>query len=305
MPPSLVRPLFPGPVDVVADVHGEIDALHDLLARLGYREDGIHPDGRRLVFLGDLIDRGPDSPAVVKFVQTLVENGLGQCVLGNHDLNILLGEPKYDSNWYYGKEFHHEGKLVPQVLVHDDKARRKIKDFFASLPLVLERPGLRVVHACWQSEMVDAARQATDVLELYHHHVRLIENSHAARTDLDEIERGLEHQNRNPVKLLTSGRERRVAVPFESGGKIRHEERISWWEQYSDPEVCIFGHYGAPPGEPHGQGRAICIDYGVSKRHKERLEPGFEGTFRGKLSGFRFPEKVVIFDDGMMFRSGD
>src|SRR5436305_10079241 len=85
----------------------------------------------------------------------------------------------------------------------------------------------------------------------------------------------LELQNRNPVKVLTSGRERRVAVPFEASGKLRYEERVPWWNEYADPEVCVFGHYGAPPGEPHGQGRAVCIDYGVGKRHRERLEPGF------------------------------
>ncbi len=59
MPDSLVQPLLAGPLDIVGDVHGEIDALHNLLNHLGYRESGVHPEGRRLVFLGDLIDRGP------------------------------------------------------------------------------------------------------------------------------------------------------------------------------------------------------------------------------------------------------
>ena len=59
MPYSLVHPLFAGPLDIVGDVHGEIDALQNLLNHLGYGEDGVHQGGRRLVFLGDLIDRGP------------------------------------------------------------------------------------------------------------------------------------------------------------------------------------------------------------------------------------------------------
>jgi hypothetical protein len=61
---TLVRPLFDGPIDVVGDVHGEIDALHDLLRHPGYIRHGDHPEGRRLVFLGDLTDRGPDRPSV-------------------------------------------------------------------------------------------------------------------------------------------------------------------------------------------------------------------------------------------------
>jgi len=296
---NLVRPLLPGNLDVIADCHGEIDALKNLLAHLGYRMDGIHPEGRRLVFLGDLTDRGPDSPSVVGLVQRLVEAEVAQCVLGNHELNILLGEEKYDNAWFHGREFHHEGKLIPQALIQDDKTRKSIQDFFRRLPLVLERPDLRVVHACWKAEMVDLARQETDVLDLYRRCVRLIEND-ASTTGLDEIDRGLALQNQNAVKVLTSGMERRVAVPFEASGKIRHEERVPWWGDYADPEICVFGHYAAYPGQPHGHGRAICIDYGVAKRHRERLEPGFKGTYRGMLAAIRFPEKVLVFDDGTM-----
>jgi len=268
MPDSLVRPLFPGKLDVCADVHGEIDALHDLLARLGYREDGTHPEGRRLVFLGDLTDRGPDSPAVLALVQRLVDAGLAQCVLGNHDLNLLLGERKYDNNWFHGEEFYYDSKLVPQALVHDDQTRQSIKDFFRRLPLVLERPDLRIVPASWHGAILDLVRQETDVLDLYHRHVAQIEGEVKG---LDEIDRGLAHQNRNPVKVLTSGMERRVATPFEASGKIRHEERVPWWNDYSDPQYVVFGHYASFPGEPHGHGRAICLDYAVAKRHRERL----------------------------------
>ncbi|MBA3451959.1 MAG: metallophosphoesterase, partial [Deltaproteobacteria bacterium] len=60
--PALVAQLFEGPLDIVGDVHGELDVLHDLMERLGYDRAGNHPDKRRLVFLGDLCDRGPDSP---------------------------------------------------------------------------------------------------------------------------------------------------------------------------------------------------------------------------------------------------
>jgi hypothetical protein len=78
-----------------------------------------------------------------------------------------------------------------------------------------------------------------------------------------------------------------------------------WWEGYTDADFCIFGHYGAPPGQPHGHGRAICIDYAVAKRWRERLYPEFRGTFKGRLAAIRFPEKVVVFDDGTMIRAGD
>jgi hypothetical protein len=59
----LVQALPPGPLDVIGDAHSELDAFVELLARLGYAEHGAHTDGRRLVFVGDLCDRGPDGSA--------------------------------------------------------------------------------------------------------------------------------------------------------------------------------------------------------------------------------------------------
>src|SRR5262245_736141 len=143
----LVRPLFSGPVDVIADVHGEIDALRTLLDHLGYH-DGIHPEGRRLVFLGDLTDRGPDSPAVVALVESLLTRKLAQCVMGNHELNILLGRVRHGNNWFYGKTemLDRSGQVIAQQLA-DDTIRQQTLSLFASLPLVLERDDLRIVHA--------------------------------------------------------------------------------------------------------------------------------------------------------------
>ena len=67
--------LLDGPVDVIGDVHGEIEALSALLGHLGYAPDGRHPAGRRAVFVGDLCDRGPDSPAVLDLVMEWVLAG--------------------------------------------------------------------------------------------------------------------------------------------------------------------------------------------------------------------------------------
>jgi len=298
--PPLVRPLFDGPIDIVGDVHGEIDALRGLLRRLGYSDQGDHPEGRRLVFLGDLSDRGPDSPAVVALVRGLVESGRGQCVLGNHDLNILLGHEKLDNWWFFGDETRAEGSPHPQV-VADGATREKVTDFFRSLPLALERADVRVVHACWRGEMIDLARRATDAVDLFHHHARLIDEDHKSRPDLDKIDRDLGHQNRNPVKVLTSGPERRIGTPFRATGKLRHAERVRWWEGYEDEPWCVFGHYGLEFGEPNGHGRAIYIDYAVGKRWVERLKSGFGGSFQARLSALRLPEKVVVLDGGEIF----
>ena len=298
MPDSLVQPLFNGPLDIIGDVHGEIEALSSLLHHLGYDATGRHPSDRKLVFVGDLTDRGPDSPAVVDIVHSLVNAERAQCVLGNHDLNILLGDRKHDNHWFFGEEWALDGSNVPTpAKLADDSVRRQVLELFGSLPLVLERDDVRVVHACWDLGMVEIARQTHDVVTLYGEHVETI-NARHRRSHLDEIDRGLEHQNLNPVKVLTSGKERRVTKPFEASGKMRYEERVSWWNEYTDHPLCIFGHYSNYRGNFNLSSRAICVDFAVAKRWQERKQESFGGTFRGCLGAVRIPERCVVFDTG-------
>ena len=87
----------PGPFDVIGDVHGCRAELEALLAELGYtisrdhegRAAGAHGDGRRAVFVGDLVDRGPDTPGVLRLVMGMVAAGDAFCVPGNHENKLL------------------------------------------------------------------------------------------------------------------------------------------------------------------------------------------------------------------------
>ncbi len=82
-----------GPFDIIGDIHGCYDELKTLLRELGYRvaADGTvePPPGRRAVFLGDLVDRGPAVPAVLKLVMGMVRAGTAYCVAGNHEAKLL------------------------------------------------------------------------------------------------------------------------------------------------------------------------------------------------------------------------
>jgi hypothetical protein len=294
----LVRPLPDGPLDIVGDVHGEAEALRALLGRLGYGPDGTHPEGRRLAFVGDLVDRGPDSPGVVRWLRPLLDAGRACCALGNHELNILLGRQKPENDWF----FH----------LADRGECREIVDCFGRLPLALERDDLRVVHACWDEEMIAAARRAADAGELYGDYRGRLDEALRLLGVGDEAAVKLARQNRNPVKLLTSGREDRAPEPFEANGKVRCERRVAWWLGYAGP-LCVFGHYWRTilPGEVDAEhlfdgvpknallpgGAALCIDYSVGKRFRERLAaPG--GPFRTQLAALRLPERTLYFDDG-------
>lgn len=73
-----------GPFDIIGDIHGCDSELDTLLGKLGY-VDGAHPEGRTAVFVGDLVDRGPDSPGVLRRVMSMVAEGNALCVPGNHE----------------------------------------------------------------------------------------------------------------------------------------------------------------------------------------------------------------------------
>ncbi len=84
-----------GPFDIIGDVHGCFDELRELLTSLGYEisDDGAYsvraPDGRKAVFLGDLVDRGPKITETLKLAMSMVESGAAICVPGNHDVKLM------------------------------------------------------------------------------------------------------------------------------------------------------------------------------------------------------------------------
>ena len=85
-----------GPLDIIGDIHGCYDELNELLLSLGYTvevPEGAwprvnHPQGRKAVFVGDLVDRGPRTPDVLKLVMGSIGSGTAYCVAGNHDVKL-------------------------------------------------------------------------------------------------------------------------------------------------------------------------------------------------------------------------
>ncbi len=268
---SVPAALRPGPLDIVGDIHGELAALQALLAVLGYRADGSHADRRSLVFVGDLCDRGPDSPGVIRFVAELVAAGRAQCVLGNHELSLLRGAPKPANGWFFaGDHDRADGKFL-----HSRQAsaaeREDILGFLASLPLALEREDLRVVHAAWHGASLASLRRrlpGRSVLDVYREHAAASEHwaeSTGARGDAQQEYRDWgrhladenvqvpllaaigamdeQFQMSNPVRVPTSGVERMADAPFFASGKWRMVDRVPWWRDYADEVPVIFGHY--------------------------------------------------------------
>ena len=135
-----------GPFDIIGDVHGCSSELETLLAKLGY-DDGVHPAGRTAVFVGDLVDRGPDSPGVLRRVMGMVEAGTALCVPGNHENKL--------GRYLKGRQVQHTHGLAETVEQldredeRDPEFRGRVKAFVDGLVshYVLDGGKLVVCHA--------------------------------------------------------------------------------------------------------------------------------------------------------------
>jgi len=268
--PNLIGRIFDGPLDVIGDVHGEIDALQVLLGRLGYDRQGAHPDGRRLVSVGDLSDRGPDSPAVFRLVMGLVQAGRAQVVAGNHELNLLRNEKKHGNHWFYGLTFDPKHPEFGHCAAISEAEREPILRFIRALPIALEREDLRVVHAAWIDTLIERCRSTEQPLDvafeefeeelhrdknfvalklLHDRELQLLGGNDAlddkfpkpTATAIGPYEEF--KQMGNPIKVITSGVERATQVPFTAGGKWRFADRVAWWRDYAGEVPVLFGHY--------------------------------------------------------------
>ena len=264
---GLIRPLFEGPLDVIGDVHGELDALTDLMTALGYDANGEHPDGRRLVFVGDLCDRGPNSPGVLRWVQKLVAAGKAQAIAGNHELNLLRREEKHGNDWFFGHAFHKDFGACEAI---GKSEQEPILDFLRTLPVALERSDLRIVHAAWIPDAVERCREKDLPLDaafaFYEETMQKdpVFQDLKARSELEKEQLGDALKIRgndiappaaaigafdeycqmaNPIRTMTSGVEAVSQKPFYANGQWRYVDRVAWWVPYNEDVPVLFGHY--------------------------------------------------------------
>jgi len=143
-----------GPFDIVGDVHGCCDELEELLRLLGYVVDEAgawrHPDGRRPVFLGDLVDRGPRIVDTLKTVMAMVRAGVALCVPGNHDIKLKRKLEGRDVSLAHGLDL-----TLAELEQETPEFRQNVRDFIDSLVshYVFDEGGLVVAHAGMKEEM--------------------------------------------------------------------------------------------------------------------------------------------------------
>jgi len=252
-------------LDIVGDVHGMIATFRAMLDALGYARAGGrwgHPEGRRLVLIGDLVDRGPDPLGCLELAMELERDGCGQMILGNHELNALtflagLREPS-------PKNLRQLAVTLAQIQAAPARWAR-CREFLLGCPLwlLLDQGRLRVVHACWAWGALGADQLPARL---------------GTQAALREVAEG--GALFSLVECCLKGPEQPATARIvDTDGHARAEQRVPWWESYpaSAPRV-VFGHYGFPwrhSAQPVpdptwlGPGRnAACVDFGVGRRER-------------------------------------
>ena len=226
--------------DLIGDIHGHLGSLQKLLIKLGYNLNTFsHPEGRQVVFLGDYIDRGPDSLGVLKLVKNFVDNGNAQAIMGNHELNAI--------SWYVikddGSEYcrPHSSKNRAQFQKTLDAFNQLPQseldewlNWMKALPLAIETEEFRAVHACWHPFFTqyyldkywgktldeDFIRRASDPYD-------------GAATPLLTESVARENTDFWMIEVLLKGLQSTLPEDetfTDKGGTVRKEARLTWWK---------------------------------------------------------------------------
>ena len=149
--------------DLIGDIHGCGLTLIDLLEQMGYsKRNGVyqHPK-RKVVFLGDIVDRGPNIRLACHIVRDMVEAGHADIVMGNHEYNVVTYLSEAPAGMRQPFQRPHTPRnncIVEQTLeqfANYPQEFNEMLDWFLTIPLFREYEHFRVVHACWDHQMID------------------------------------------------------------------------------------------------------------------------------------------------------
>jgi len=282
-------------IDFIGDIHGHADELEQLLLKLGYKKSNgtySHPN-RKVLFVGDYIDRGPKIRETLHIVKSMVESDNAIALMGNHEYNALCFHFQETEGGHLRKH------LIKNIIQHYNTLEQfqnkqseyeEYLEWFKTLPLYYETDTFRTVHACWDQNNIEYLKKTlindrlTD--DLIHQSVKL-------GTELNEA-----------IDQTLKGKEMKMPGGlsfYDKDNAKRTEIRIKWWEDpstmtynsisveplevlpeqpikltdlksldfyRSDDKKVFFGHYWLK-GEPSlYKNNICCLDYSVAKGGK-------------------------------------
>ena len=304
--------LFTG-YDIIGDVHGCGHALETLLKDMGYsKRQGIyqHPE-RKVIFVGDIVDRGPRIREALAIVYEMVQAGQAQMVMGNHEYNVYCHATAHPSkNAYLREHTPHNDRLVAETFEQFANYPNDLKtylEWFSHLPLFLDMGYFKVVHACWDHFYI------REYAKRYDNHcvspeilVESSDNESFVAKILDRLLRGTDIRLPNDQVIRSrDGFERRFfrtkfwadnpetysdvvfqpdPLPDNLLDQPLSEEEKMRLTQYPEKDVPVFfGHYwlqGRPMPIKHN---ICCLDYSAVKY--------------GRLVAYRLRNEQVLSED--------
>jgi len=290
--------------DIIGDVHGHADKLEGLLARLQYQTKGglySHLE-RKAVFLGDLIDRGKQNYRVIDIVRNMVNAGSAHAIMGNHEYNAICFHTVNQRGEYL--RAHTDKNTEQHQAFLDEFAKpgapkiKEIIEWFKTLPLFLETPHFRAIHACWSQDAISSVRE-------YLNSDNTLKEEHLEKSSIKDPDNP--DCLFNTIETLLKGVE--IKLPgsrafLDKDNNPRQHIRVRWWGEiegmsYKDlavgyeeealknipsdeyPEIqeiplyqgkrpVFFGHYWMNKEQlPQPQQKnACCLDYSAGKGGK-------------------------------------
>lgn len=260
---------------LIGDVHGELGLLEKVL------KDPEFKDHYKLC-IGDLFDRGPDSPGCFELIRDLRAKGEGSSIMGNHELNTAIGDEKEGNGWFFNnfERNTHEKQFLPCSILEPQR-QAEVLNFIDKTPLFAKLPqGPAVaVHAYYCSSVV---KEITKVINqgdfdtwksLYDFFDQKIKNKYCPQgyenwiktpqwqafleTEKNPFQKALITKEiaqfqyaihmENPLKILLAGPLSKPIKNLEhiyyAGGRWRACDRQKWWNSYTKKTFVIFGHY--------------------------------------------------------------
>ena len=298
--------------DIIGDVHGCAHTLERLLDTLGYkRVAGVwrHPR-RQALFLGDIVDRGPRIREALHIVHDMVEAGQAFCIMGNHEYNALgWVTPALPGS---GKAFVREhtprhARLIDETLAQFAQHPADWHDFvnwFYQLPLFIDAGRFRLVHACWDRQLIEPLRQQYPDGRIDEHFIQAsaVSNSFAA-TVCNRLLRGTDMRLPDGLTLTGGDGLTRAffrtkfweedpqtygdivfqpdALPAEvANAPLSHSQKNALLRYAEDEPMLFVGHYWRSGHPAPIRPNLACLDYSA--------------VLYGKLAAYRLDDETRI-----------
>ncbi|QOW10262.1 phosphoesterase [Kaistella flava (ex Peng et al. 2021)] len=264
-------------IDFIGDIHGHADKLEELLLKLGYSKPNsfyLHSNpNRKVLFVGDYIDRGPKIRETLEIVKSMVDNGSAIALMGNHEYNALCFHFQETDGGHLRKH------LIKNIIQHYETLKQfqnrqeeyeGYLEWFKTLPLFYESENFRAVHACWDDKIINFLK------------TKLVENRLNDELIYESVKKGTPLNE--AIEETLKGKEIKMPEGLffnDKDGTVRTEIRIKWWE---NPAEMTYKEISVEPLRNLPETKIDLNFFKNSEYYKEDEKPVFFGHYwlRGK-----------------------